>query len=120
MRSLRKVQPANDLRTRWHIPKKGWGSKLHRSPSDEKSAVGSRRGAGLTRRRFLYSAAGATAAAGAGVVYALTREQPAARPHYAAIVVGSGYGGGVSALRLGQAGVETLIGGKGRLWGPPD
>jgi len=96
------------------------GSKLHRAPSDEKSAVGSRRGAGITRRRFLYSAAGATAAAGAGVIYALTREQPAARPHYAAIVVGSGYGGGVSALRLGQAGVQTLIVEKGRLWDHPD
>jgi cholesterol oxidase len=35
-------------------------------------------------------------------------------------VVGSGYGGGVSALRLGQAGVETLILEKGRLWDTPD
>jgi len=35
-------------------------------------------------------------------------------------VVGSGYGGGVSALRLGLAGVETLILEKGRLWDSPD
>jgi len=35
-------------------------------------------------------------------------------------VVGSGYGGGVSALRLGQAGVDTLILEKGRLWDTPD
>src|SRR5271170_7084628 len=42
------------------------------------------------------------------------------RPYYPAIVVGSGYGGGVSALRLGQAGVETLILEKGRLWDTPD
>ena len=34
--------------------------------------------------------------------------------------MGSGYGGGVSALRLGQAGVETLIIEKGRLWDHPD
>jgi cholesterol oxidase len=66
-----------------------------------------------------------TAAAAAGAV-ACTREQSAAgdhtptRRHYAAIVVGSGYGGGVSALRLGQAGVETLILEKGRLWNDPD
>ena len=39
---------------------------------------------------------------------------------YDAIVVGSGYGGGVSALRLGQAGVNTLILEKGRLWDAPD
>jgi cholesterol oxidase len=35
-------------------------------------------------------------------------------------VIGSGYGGGVSALRLGQAGVNTLILEKGRLWDAPD
>ena len=35
-------------------------------------------------------------------------------------MVGSGYGGGVSALRLGLAGVETLILEKGRLWDSPD
>ncbi|HEY2504010.1 MAG TPA: GMC oxidoreductase [Mycobacterium sp.] len=34
--------------------------------------------------------------------------------------MGSGYGGGVSALRLAQAGVETLILEKGRLWDTPD
>jgi cholesterol oxidase len=46
--------------------------------------------------------------------------RPPGRRHYPAIVVGSGYGGGVSALRLGQAGVETLILEKGRLWDTPD
>lgn len=38
------------------------------------------------------------------------------RSHYTAIVIGSGYGGGVPALRLGQAGIDTLILEKGRLW----
>jgi cholesterol oxidase len=50
----------------------------------------------------------------------MSRNQPVDRRHYAAIVVGSGYGGGVSALRLGEAGIETLILEKGRLWDTPD
>ena len=71
----------------------------------------------LSRRRFLGSALGvaAGAALGAGVL-----EFTPNRRHYQAIVVGSGYGGGVSALRLGQAGVDTLILEKGRLWSAPD
>ncbi|MBJ7331712.1 MAG: GMC family oxidoreductase [Solirubrobacteraceae bacterium] len=36
-----------------------------------------------------------------------------------AVVVGSGYGGAVSALRLGQAGVETLVLEMGRAWDKP-
>jgi cholesterol oxidase len=48
------------------------------------------------------------------------QSRSAARRHYTAIVVGSGYGGGVSALRLGQAGVDSLIVEKGRLWDSPD
>ncbi|MDM1895379.1 GMC oxidoreductase [Mycobacteroides abscessus] len=45
---------------------------------------------------------------------------PTDRAHYPAIVIGSGYGGGVSALRLAQAGVDTLVLEKGRLWNTPD
>ncbi len=82
---------------------------------------GSRHASGITRRRFLYGAAGGAAAvAGAGVLYGLTRDQPIDRQHYKAIVVGSGYGGGVTALRLGEAGVQTLIVEMGRLWDEPD
>ena len=33
-----------------------------------------------------------------------------------AIVVGTGYGGAVAALRLGEAGVETLVLERGRRW----
>src|SRR5688572_19452197 len=33
-----------------------------------------------------------------------------------AIIIGSGYGGAVTALRLAQAGVETLLLEKGRRW----
>lgn len=75
----------------------------------------------LTRRRFLgLAAAGAGGAAGIGAWLEWGRDRTGDRPHYPAIVIGSGYGGGVSALRLGQAGVQTLVIEQGRLWDTPD
>ncbi|MFF3484314.1 GMC oxidoreductase [Streptomyces sp. NPDC002701] len=38
------------------------------------------------------------------------------RGHFRAIVIGSGFGGSVAALRLGQAGVDTLVLERGREW----
>ena len=75
----------------------------------------------ISRRTFLGAAAvgaggiGSVALGGCGLF-----GSGADRPHYGAVVVGSGYGGGVSALRLGEAGVSTLIIEKGQLWGKPD
>jgi cholesterol oxidase len=77
----------------------------------------------VSRRRFLGASLGIAVAASAGAgLLALHRRRPTpgSGSHYPAIVVGSGYGGGVSALRLGQAGVQTLILEKGRLWDKPD
>ncbi len=78
----------------------------------------------LSRRSFLGAAAAGVVAGATGAAYLtnLTAEamRPPGRRHYPSIVVGSGYGGGVSALRLGQAGVETLVLEKGRLWDTPD
>jgi cholesterol oxidase len=77
----------------------------------------------VSRRRFLGASAGIVAGAALGAGFLEFGSPPAARSarsHYPAIVVGSGYGGGVSALRLGQAGIHTLILEKGRHWDTPD
>ena len=77
----------------------------------------------ISRRSFLQATTGIAASAagiGAAVEIARGRSSTGPRLHYEAIVVGSGYGGGVSALRLGEAGIETLILERGRLWDAPD
>lgn len=75
----------------------------------------------VSRRRFLGASAGVAVGAALGVGFVQSRKVPSAtRSHFPAIVVGSGYGGGVSALRLGQAGIQTLILEKGRHWDTPD
>src|ERR1700742_997967 len=75
----------------------------------------------LSRRHFLGAAGIAAGAIGVGAVeFGRSAISPPLRPHYRAIVVGSGYGGGVSALRLGQAGIDTLILERGRWWNTPD
>ncbi|MGK5543557.1 GMC oxidoreductase [Streptomyces sp. URMC 127] len=40
----------------------------------------------------------------------------ASRTHFRALVIGSGFGGSVAALRLGRAGVDTLVVERGREW----
>ncbi|KIU18662.1 twin-arginine translocation signal domain-containing protein, partial [Mycolicibacterium llatzerense] len=76
----------------------------------------------VSRRQFLGGAAvvGVAGAAGVGVLVERSRDRTESRKHFSAIVIGSGYGGGVSALRLGQAGIETLVIEQGRLWDKPD
>ena len=73
----------------------------------------------LTRRHILGMAALQTAAAlgftRVGLQSARAAE-PAAVESAPAIVVGSGYGAAVAALRLGQAGIRTLVLEMGRLW----
>jgi cholesterol oxidase len=74
----------------------------------------------LTRRHILGMIALQTAAA-AGLARVQLRSAQAAEEAPAvdnapAIVVGSGYGGAVAALRLGQAGVRTLMIEMGQLW----
>jgi cholesterol oxidase len=75
----------------------------------------------LTRRRLLGLAA-LQAAAVAGVTR-ISLPTPAAaapaRPFSPAVVIGTGYGAAVSALRLGEAGVPTLMLEMGQLWNQP-
>ncbi|MFJ5528541.1 GMC oxidoreductase [Streptomyces sp. NPDC093261] len=73
----------------------------------------------LTRRHILGMIALQTAAT-AGLTRVGLQSAHAAEPdtvdNAPAIVIGSGYGGAVAALRLGQAGIRTLVLEMGRLW----
>ncbi|GGQ42309.1 GMC oxidoreductase [Streptomyces mutabilis] len=80
----------------------------------------------LSRRRMLGLAAlGAAALAGQTTITAAPRAAAATRTGVSdgtlvpAVVVGTGYGAAVSALRLGEAGISTLMLEMGQLWNQP-
>ncbi|BAZ71060.1 cholesterol oxidase (plasmid) [Fischerella sp. NIES-4106] len=67
----------------------------------------------LNRRRFLQASAAAAASIGVSAI----RSSAAGVDEYVeAIVIGSGFGGAVASLRLGQAGIETVVLERGRRW----
>lgn len=70
----------------------------------------------VTRRSVLL---GAAAAIAAGALPAPVRAAPE-QTHFAAIVIGTGFGGAVAAARLGAAGVDTLVLERGRSYDHDD
>ncbi len=67
----------------------------------------------LNRRRFLQASAAAVASIG---VSAIRASGTSVDEYIEAIVIGSGFGGAVASLRLGQAGIETIVLERGRRW----
>lgn len=66
----------------------------------------------VSRRQFLRR----SAVAGVGLAASAGRAWAKPSDFVPAIVIGSGFGGAVAALRLGQAGIDTLVLERGRRW----
>lgn len=71
------------------------------------------RNAPVSRRQFIH---GGALAAGAALAASSSWASPRRSDFVPAIVIGSGFGGAVAALRLGQAGIDTLVLERGRRW----
>jgi cholesterol oxidase len=67
----------------------------------------------LKRRQFLQASLAAAASIGVSKLHASAF---GTEENVEAIVIGSGFGGAVASLRLGQAGIETIVLERGRRW----
>ncbi|GAA3714899.1 GMC oxidoreductase [Gordonia hankookensis] len=70
----------------------------------------------LTRRSFLRGAIGTAALAAGGLAAAGGAGMAGPATERTAIVIGTGFGGSVAALRLGRAGIRTTVFERGRRW----
>lgn len=69
------------------------------------------------RRQFIQATAAAVATVATSTLKADARRgRPGDDEYIEALVIGSGFGGGVASLRLGQAGIETIVLERGRRW----
>jgi cholesterol oxidase len=66
------------------------------------------------RRQFIQ--AGASFSAGLAASLAYSNQSIASDDFVEAIVIGSGFGGAIAALRLGQVGINTLVIERGKFW----
>ncbi len=73
-------------------------------------------GAEVSRRSVLRGAVAAGATAALTVTVGATRAAAAPASAESAIVIGTGFGGAVAALRLGRAGITTTVFERGRRW----
>jgi cholesterol oxidase len=69
----------------------------------------------LNRRQFVQASLAAASGVSARSARANTGERKS-ESYVEAIVIGSGFGGAVAALRLGEAGVETIVLERGKRW----
>jgi cholesterol oxidase len=86
------------------------------------NADGAPRAGGLSRRGLLKGGAVTVAALAASSTLGVVRAYAAALSsgdHVPALIVGSGYGGAVTALRLTQAGIDTHMVEMGMAWNTP-
>ncbi|MBA53943.1 MAG: cholesterol oxidase [Pseudomonadales bacterium] len=73
----------------------------------------------LNRRKFIKSSAILGAAAGAGLNSQFLHAKdgiPTYKMKTTAVVIGSGFGGSVASLRLGEAGIDTILVERGQNW----
>ncbi|SFK95933.1 cholesterol oxidase [Amycolatopsis sacchari] len=73
----------------------------------------------LSRRCFLGAAALGSAAAAGLTTISLPGRASAAGDFSPAVIIGTGYGAAVTALRLGEAGIPTVMLEMGQLWNTP-
>ncbi|MEH2355786.1 FAD-binding protein [Nostoc sp.] len=73
----------------------------------------------FSRRHFLQGATLFSASVATSVLTSSRTGATIGDEYSQAVVIGSGYGGAVAALRLGQAGIQTLVLERGRRWEIP-